>query len=476
MDILKLFTNNEPTAGLEINDSYLKLVLLEQQKNKQPRIKTLIKQPLEAGIILGGKIINQPKLLESFKALAEKSSVKYAVVSLPADYIYAKIHTFPDGISIEKTKESIDLLIDYQLPQKKETGYFDWKINKNQTNKILISFVNKSIVNDLVTVLSKAGIKTVALEYHSLGVARILNQKTDESLLFVEKGVENFSFSVIKNNSLYLLYSLPNKINLTAEIKKIIKFCEFEIGLVSTLGLFGEFTQKELTGLPMKPTVIKLPELLKDQTKLEAENQWLVAIGTALRGLIERSNDKETSLLEVGTEDAYKQQKALAFANFLTRTTVAIAIFFTLIMGGFWLLMINIQQNSIKQIENYKSTQLTVDAGTLEAKAQDFNQLINQSNKLIDTEPQWSILIRELTDRITPGITINNLSMPLIDQPITMSGVAKKRNDINIFKQSLNNSTLIKDVVLPLENLGKKEDIPFSVNFYLTDTSSLILK
>ena len=59
---------------------------------------------------------------------------------------------------------------------------------------------------------------------------------------------------------------------------------------------------------------------------------------------------------------------------------------------------------------------------------------------------------------------------------MTITGVSKDRETLNLFKKSLQESPYITGVELPINNLEQKENIPFSISFHLKDPSMLYYK
>jgi len=479
MDLLNLFMREGPIVGLEISDQAIRISLLEQKSKKaSPKIKLLAEEFLVPGDVKGGLITNEESFIKSLKKLIDKTKAKYAVVSIPTDYIYAKVYGFPAEITGEKLKSSIDLIANFQLPKKKEEIYFDWeKINDSSKNEVLLASINRPIADSLAATLEKAGLKTVAIEFHPLSLARVA-AKDDQSCLIVEKLERITAIFVIKNQVVRFLYTMPNNsdFSLIQEINKFINFYETEFEPISCLSILGDFKKEEFKDLPLKPIDFKLNQEIEKQ--FEVKNSWplLISLGAGLRGLLPRGKDNLISLMKVGTEDAYRKQKIITLADLLSRATIIVSIFFVLTFILVWLLMTNLQKNLNQQINSYAFMPIDNKVAQLESKAATFNRLIKEASDLAKIESRWSILLNELNLRITKGVTLTNLSITSINQPITIAGTAQSRLELNLFKESLDQSELFKDVILPLENLGKKDNIPFSISLNLKNINSIFIK
>ena len=80
----------------------------------------------------------------------------------------------------------------------------------------------------------------------------------------------------------------------------------------------------------------------------------------------------------------------------------------------------------------------------------------------------------ELRLKNSGGITVTAVSFPSPDGVLSISGIAHDRISLNVFKKSLVDSSMFIEVNLPLNNLDKKEAIPFSITFKLKDPASII--
>lgn len=477
MEILKFFTNEHDIAGLEISDLFLKVVKLELDSTNKPRLQAVFHENLNPGDIVGGEIKNRSGFLATVNKLVGRSGIKFAIVSIPSCNVYSKIFNFPLGLINNRLEESIKLITDFQLPKKPEEVYIGWeKIINPAANDVLISSINKELVKDLISALDEVGVKTVAVEFHPLSLARLLNP--EETWLIIEKDTTQTSLYVLKNKIVQVLTNIPieQEISLEIEVEKITNFYEFSNAPINKLAIIGEFKKSELGKIKLTPEIIHLPKYIQSQDKLEENNNWLIAFGTALRGLKPRKEDGLTSLMEVGTEENYNQQTFFVFIKFLSKVTITLSIFFSLVFAGCYLFMQTLQNNFNQKIEYFNASTNSIGSITLEEKAENFNNLINATDQLVSTEPQWSLVINELKLKITPGIIISNLSMPAIDQPMTIVGIAENRTNLNLFKKSLGESSLFQEIALPLENLGMKEKIPFSVSFSLKNPDNLYIK
>lgn len=481
MNLIKFFTKDGGVAGLEVNDDCLRLVLLEEQKKTPPKVSLAVEVLLEPAAVSAGQILNRTAFTAGLKKLLSQAGrrINYVIVSLPADQIYLKVFTFPPTLSKEKLDNSLKLITSFQLPKPVETVYYDWEKISGQADKsqASLALIDKDRVRTMIDCLAGCGLQAVAMEFHPMGVARALDPADDAPALFIDKGLSSTAFSIVQKGSVRFLRCLPNRYlkNETAgEADKIAAYYEIEAEKIGRLILRGAFTEAERKKFSLPAAYPKIVPLAPAD-KIAGQTDWLPALGAAWRGLIPRADDRLTSLMEIGTELAYEQKKALTFAGFMVKLTAVLTIFFVCAFAGTWLLSLKIRENFNNRIENYRSLPATAGTDELEARAASFNELVAKAAELARSEPLWTVLIKEVTGRVTPGIQINSLNIGGAGQPVSISGLAEGRDGLNRFKESLAASDLFSDVVTPNVTLplSGRTTIPFTLTFNLRDPSAL---
>lgn len=474
MDLLKFLTREEPIAGLEISDSYIRLALLsvreEKEKGKKERkkiteIKFLKEKSLQEGVVIGGEVKNKTAFIKTLADFLKetKPAVKYAVVSILSSNIYSRIYSFPKSVTGDKLEDSMNLAIGFQLPVKPEDVYLDWEKIDGEKNEIFLATIPKPIINDYLEALTAAGLRTVAVEFYPMSISRAIDVPAEGAFLMVAANKEESCVFVLDGNSIKLNRFVPAEF-LENEMGKIIDFYEAENN-VSVSGIIN--IEKEKEKIKIISPFSENEEIKKDGSK------WIIALGAAIRGIMPRSSDIIVSLMPVGTEEAYDNQKAITFSEFISNITIGLAVFFSAAFIGVWIMMISLQQNFSNRLSILDSRPAQ-GAGDLESRAMAFNDLTGKANSILGKLPRWSIALEELKSRVAPGILINSFSSSLPADAINMAGTAQTRPQLNLFKKTLEESPMFMEIKLPLTNLEQKENIPFSVSFRLKDPNVLI--
>jgi Tfp pilus assembly PilM family ATPase len=410
------------------------------------------------GTIVDGKITDMKQAAVALEALKHKLPlrVRYAIVSISAENTYTKLFHFPGSLRGQRLTDSIDLAVNFQLPFPSTDKYVDSEIVSQDTQtKALITAAPRSIVDQYIKLLLEAGISPIAIETFPLSLARTL--EVTNTLLVEVETTDTTQIYVIDNNRVLFSRDLPKKHlsydQIQKEIVKTVEFISSEYGktpevrkitsLQPALGLVDLAGQKTPTGL------------------------WLVTLGAALRGTFRRVDDHMLSLMPVHTAQAYTLQRAITVSRQLNNFITAIALFFLCAFVGVWVFMINFQEQVTKGAQITAASPSTSQAVQLREEASHINSLVQTAAGIVRSEPQWSQVLSEIQTRTTAGITITSIHISDPILPIQITGVATGRDQLNNFKNSLDDSAMFGNIILPLRNLEKKIDIPFDISFNL---------
>ena len=479
MSIINLLIKDKHIAGVEINNSFVRVAYLKPiKKNNKKTVGNkliLLEEQIPDGTIVNGALVNKEVLQKVLIKLWRKRALRrlYAIVSIPEDNIYSKIFPFPKNITETQLEEAIKLTMDFQIPINKADAYVDWEnaCDSNIINEILISAVLKKEVDVYLNVINSAKIKLVALESHIGSITRSIKTKFGEATLVVKENSNGFTIFVVKDGSLRFSRTIASS------AIKDIEFLKKEINNIKT---WYEYEKKcTVVELIFTDALIKEEYLQYEELKNIPEQEqykWLISMGTAIRGALPKGADKQISLLPTRTEDAYAYQKKAAFVLLIRNMTIAISIFFLVTFLSIYIFVLALSQIAIKNNPNVNANTELQEIFTKETLIQKVNSITETSKSILLTTPKWSLFLEELNSKIIDGIIISNLSVISPLERISIVGIAKDRETLNNFKTSLEQSLYIATVDLPITNLEQKGDIPFSMSFSLKDPTMLYNK
>ena len=359
--------------------------------------------------------------------------------------------------------------MDFELPIKKEIAYVGSENagDSNVINEILISAIQKNIADDYIEVMNSVGIKILALESHLFSIARSIKSKFGQALLIYKTNLNGSTIFILKDRSLRFSRTIS---------KKFIKDASFFVNEINHIKTWFE-SEKNISTLVLPLSEINARDdyskyLEQNGISKENESKWLIALGATIRGEITEGKDNQISLLPIGTNEAYVYQKITTFIIIMRNIIIGVSIFFflTFLVAYFFILSISPTNTNI-------STNLApAEIPQKEIQIQNINSIISTSKEIISNTPNWSILINDLINRTINGISISSLSVTSITDKIYMVGVAINRDTLNQYKKSLQESSYLINVELPINNLGQKENIPFTISFNLKDPNMIYYK
>jgi|GEM_PF-6010409 Competence protein A. len=463
MNLLNIISNKKAIGGLEIADDGFRFSRIKKV-DSDLTVELLFEEKISESDALAGETAITNKLIKFIK----QHDLEYVIVSVPANHVYIKTYDFNPNLSSDKVNEAMHLNSDLQLPKKKEDIYCDWMTigdSETEGKTILLAYILKSYVRSLISKIKNTNLKIIAIESHQLSLARSLKQDKDEVTLVIERGAALVSFYLIKNHNVIFSQSRPNELigkNLHKEVDNVINYQDFQGVTVSSLVLIGPFSEAEIKKLPIKPNSLKLI----DELKSVKDSKWAITLGAALRGAIPRKDDKIISLMSIDTEQAYHQEKANGTTTLIVSISITLSVFFAGVFLAAWYFMLALQNNYNQRISAWSNTS-SESTTSISDKANTFNNLIGQTSALIKKEVAWSKIITEIKNKTTSNIIISNISIPGASTEISITGTAANREAINTLKTSFESSTIFTEINIPLNNLEKKVNIPFSMTFKL---------
>jgi hypothetical protein len=466
MNLSTITSRVEHIGGIEISDMAVRAVLYKNKTHRNSAHTVYAEVELGSDVIVDGEVVDTEKLTAALLALQAKASFNthYFIVSIPSKSVYVKIMSFPPSVTGTRLTSALNLNLNLQSPFPADSYYMDYeKVDSEHENKIAVVMSDKTIIDAYTTALTNAKIKTVAIEFHGMSIARLVPRLPNPVMLY-NTLAESIEVYIIENNAVHFTRTIPQTIAFSTEaIKEELRKIEC---------YYSTEYNKEVTHLILDSIS---PEL-KLPTMIYPPGKWIIALGAATRGMIPPGKDTINSLLPVGTEEAYSYQAASGFTALLENTTIGIAIFFVVAYCAVWGLMISIEGHSSQTIVNLSNVSLTPEILVTENKTRDFNNLIDVTSTIVKETPEWSLFIETLKKQVPDSITITTLSFSIPEEPIRIAGIAKSRNELNAFKKILENTPMFTDVVLPLNNLEKKGDLPFTITFNLKNPADLYFK
>ncbi len=488
--LLSLLRVRSLAAGLEVSDEVLRVAIFDGAAWKMYAAR------LAPGIIEKGVIRDRPAFVAAAAALKKQMGPDYAkkqinaVVCLSSVDVYTQVFQLPI-VRGEGLNEAVSLNLQMASPIPTTEAYSSWQVvGRNEATvqlEILAAFVDRKVVDDMADALFEGGFIAMAVESRGLALTRLVREKgagvdVPKAYLFIN--VDNFGldFLVIRNGSLYFEYENPWRDLMDGKGEITVEKFEATISssLRQVLNFYSQSWSEPLGAIILSTVVFQeeAEKVITDSTSFPAmrltlvmgqpiSSEWLVVLGSSLRGSAARSKDREINLLGETSRDRFHEERLLHFVGFW-RTVIPMALgllLATYVAADFflWNMASPAQLNSASTVSAEQYTKIT----SLESTAQKFNSsvtLLSSIEQMI--HPKNSVLATLLPIANSTGITITNLSLQSFASPVSIQGYATGRDHILAFQADLENDAQFSNINLPLTGvLSQGNSVTFTMTF-----------
>jgi Tfp pilus assembly protein PilN len=494
--LLSLLRVRSTAAGLEVSDEVLRLAVFDGKGWK------MYAERLEPGILEQGKIKDRAAFIVAAAALRKQMGPKHAkkqvgvVLCLSSVDIYTQVFRLPmvKGGGLD---EAVKLNLQMASPIPVNDAYSGWQVVGSNENtgqiEILAAFVMRKLVDEMADALFEGGFLAMAVESRGLALTRLVREKgagvdVPKAYLFVN--IDNFGldFLVIRNGALYFEYQNPW--HDLADEKGEITVEKFETTLAASLrqvlNFYGQSWPEALGAIILSTVAFQAEaeRVITESATFPAmrltlvmgqpiSSEWLVVLGSSLRGSAARSKDPEINLLGADSRDRFHEERLLHFMAFW-RTTIPVALIIllaTFIAGDFFL------GNAIAQAGFGESSPVDpaqmAQISTLESQAQAFNSKVTLLASVEETLQPKNALIEKLSSVAdATGVTITQISLQSLTTPVSITGYAGAQDHILAFQTDLGNDAAFSNINLPLTGVQTQGNtVTFSMTFSFSPPS-----
>ena len=117
-------------------------------------------------------------------------------------------------------------------------------------------------------------------------------------------------------------------------------------------------------------------------------------------------------------------------------------------------------QNHFNRIVE-QTTLTTKYANIFNKDIKDFNKKLKAVEMIQENHTLWINFFIDLVKLVPDNINLKNITIN--GNKILITGSAKTRDELLNFKENLENSEVMSQVIIPLDNLLKKEDVNFDL-------------
>jgi Tfp pilus assembly protein PilN len=495
--LLALLRVRATAAGLEVNDQVLRLAAFDGKIWQMHAIR------LEPGVLENGRIKDRALLIAALVALKaklgggrDKAKKLNVVVAMSSVETYTQVFSLP-VVQGKDLDQAVALNLQMASPLEAGEAYYGWQdLGRNESGlqlEILSTFVQHKAVDEMVDALFEAGFLAMAVESRALALTRVLREKgagvdVAKPYLFVNIDNSGIDFLIIRNGSLHFEYATPWR-DLMDE-KGEIAVPKFETALAASvrqvLNFYTQHWPDSLSTIIL--SAVALQEQAEKVIALNAaipaarltlvmgqpiSSEWLMALGSSLRGTGHKIKSHEINLLGDDSRDRFHEEQLLHFLRFW-RAIVPGALVLLVITFGVADTFLSKTRAEIESHSDFSLTGTqTSEIGALQESANVFNAsvaLIAATESGL--KPKGVILERLLEVGTPKRVTINTLSFQSYGAPISISGSAFAEDAVVAFKEELDHDPHFTAVNLPLNGVQRQgtDSVTFSMTFLYNPT------
>ncbi|RKD23891.1 hypothetical protein BEP19_05545 [Ammoniphilus oxalaticus] len=209
---------NKRTVGLEIKDTIIKLVELERT-GEDVQIKKFYSEPIPAGVVTAGQIVDQDHFFEILFLMKEKTGLKNQSIHLAIDCQQVLLR--PLQISNAPKKElrkAIELEIENQIQPPFDEYVFDFSIlNDVETGdgeerlELMLVIAPKAYITSYVDLLRELDLNPKSVDLGPLSVVRALRANEawalDRTFMIINVGDKSTEVSIVHDRVLKMVRS-----------------------------------------------------------------------------------------------------------------------------------------------------------------------------------------------------------------------------------------------------------------------------
>lgn len=187
--------------ALDISDESIKYGKIISHQNGF-KIQTIGQEKIPAGIVVSGKIENEPNLIEILKNIKEKENMKFVRISLPEEQMYLFNVVLPK-LSHDEIKESITLQLEDHIPLSAADAVFDYELIREVNNEsvfVQVVATSVNVIESYLSALSQVGLIPLSFELETQAIARaVVHKDLDGSAMVVDFGKTRTGISIVEN-------------------------------------------------------------------------------------------------------------------------------------------------------------------------------------------------------------------------------------------------------------------------------------
>ncbi len=486
------------SGGLEISDLELRFAYFDGRRWQMVGLK------LPAGVVSGGKILDNEQLvqvlkrlkLEVFRGKSKKNKVP-VVLSLSSLGVYTQAFSLPmlKGATLE---EAIELNVKMASPMDQAMVYSGYQVIGEDKEKgkvdILAAFIAKDIVDGFQKALTEAGFLVIAVESRSMSLVRLMRQQgigisRHDSYAVMVLDNENLDFVILRGGQFYFEY-----ISSWSELKgggREISLTDFRSTITRNLrqviNYYSQHWPEKIQEVILVAVGLQdeVKKIVADNFSLEVKDlqlrfdqpisaEWFFALGGGLRATMSRGGDEDLSLLGLSARDEYRQERIESFFGFWR---VAIPVFLSLLLVFFlsgFVFLREMDKSLTKEVGGGEGDARITELNELRAQAEEFNRDIAMIASIRKVDRAKLPPLEKLNSLVSKNsLTFTRFAFRDFNVSLIFYGEARSRDNVISFIEDVKKDKQFSDVRFSLTDIKETaQGFSFSIIFSIAASNT----
>ncbi len=175
-----------PHVGIDVSDDAISFIQYSRPVGNRAIIK-FGRIPLEQGIVDGGDIKDEQKLITALADFARTHALVYAKISIPEEKAYLFETEIPND-EMKVISQNIEFKLEENIPLAAPDAVFTFDLlpgGQGRPWRASVSAVPKSYIEHMMDMFRKAGINPVAFETTPKAIARVVSYEEEGGIIVI---------------------------------------------------------------------------------------------------------------------------------------------------------------------------------------------------------------------------------------------------------------------------------------------------
>lgn len=481
----------ERIAGVVIEETRVRVAeLVPQGPDRSPAVIAEGAVPLPMGAIREGKLADRNAVSNALQRAFSQAkpttpATRHVILSIPVLPLFTKTVQIPATVSEEERRSLLQLEAEGILPISPSDAFIDWQLvahrpgeqgSEEGVHEFVVMAARRQDVVPYVEAASRAGLTVVAAEPFVLSIARgLLPDPARPSIIVYLFSDAVFAAAIEEDAVRFPHHAIIDAATpasraeaIAQELTTFVRFLKPEDHArhLATQRMLVDGTIDDATLASL--ALFSQGDISLSFATIEHELSKAAIRGSALRGIVSRSDDRFINLMATRTQEAYAQSLARFFLH-LTANIVTAGVLVAALISLATFAMVSIQERAVGRAP---SEQISPETARLLAEMRMFNTTVSETRAAYAQTDTAAFMkaLSLLKGALAPELISLQQFRVTRTGTVEISGVAHTVETYLELHDRVNQSALFTARVSP-KIVIPDTNIPFTFSLQLTATS-----